>query len=83
MVTSGTFCDLGEVAHPHPFVPGLGEAVGRQEASELFLDVPGGGELADVLTYCYQLAMRLYLDPDLIVLDKLEKTRVKYPAPQG
>ncbi|MGO1225264.1 MAG: MazG-like family protein [Brachybacterium sp.] len=37
-------------------------------------------ELADVLTYCYQLAMRLNLDPDQIVLDKLEKTRVKYPA---
>lgn len=37
-------------------------------------------ELADVLTYCYQLAMRLDLDPDRIVLDKLEKTRVKYPV---
>ncbi|GAA4528782.1 hypothetical protein GCM10023160_27020 [Brachybacterium paraconglomeratum] len=37
-------------------------------------------ELADVLTYCYQLAIRLELDPDQIVLDKLEKTRVKYPA---
>lgn len=36
-------------------------------------------ELADVLTYCYQLAMRLELDPDQIVLDKLEKTRLKYP----
>ncbi|MGO1286069.1 MAG: nucleotide pyrophosphohydrolase [Brachybacterium sp.] len=40
-------------------------------------------ELADVLTYCYQLAMRLELDPDQIVLEKLEKTRVKYPAPKG
>lgn len=39
-------------------------------------------ELADVLTYCYQLAMRLELDPDQIVLDKLEKTRVKYPLPR-
>lgn len=37
-------------------------------------------ELADVLTYCCQLAMRLDLDPDQIVLDKLEKTRVKYPV---
>lgn len=37
-------------------------------------------ELADVLAYCYQLAMRLDLDPDQIVLDKLKKTRVKYPA---
>lgn len=40
-------------------------------------------ELADVLTYCYQLAMRLELDPDQIVLEKLDKTRVKYPAPKG
>lgn len=40
-------------------------------------------ELADVLTYCCQLAMRLELDPDQIVLEKLEKTRVKYPAPKG
>lgn len=30
-------------------------------------------ELADVLTYCYQLAMRLDLDPDQIVLDKLRR----------
>lgn len=37
-------------------------------------------ELADVLTYCYQLALRLELDPDEIVLAKLEKTRAKYPV---
>jgi dCTP diphosphatase len=37
-------------------------------------------ELADVLTYCYQLADRLDLDPDEIVLSKLEKTRAKYPV---
>ncbi|PRI10040.1 nucleotide pyrophosphohydrolase [Leucobacter massiliensis] len=37
-------------------------------------------ELADVLTYCLLLADRLGLDPDEIVLQKLEKTRVKYPA---
>lgn len=37
-------------------------------------------ELADVLTYCYLLAMKLDLDPDRIVLDKLEQTRVKYPV---
>lgn len=38
------------------------------------------GELADVLTYCHLLAMRLDLDVDEIVLDKLEVTRRKYPA---
>src|SRR5690606_2741038 len=37
-------------------------------------------ELADVLTYCFQLASRLGVDIDEIVLSKLEKTRVKYPV---
>ena len=37
-------------------------------------------ELADVLTYCMLLADKLDLDPDTIILDKLEKTREKYPA---
>ncbi|GAA4187388.1 nucleotide pyrophosphohydrolase [Gryllotalpicola kribbensis] len=37
-------------------------------------------ELADVLTYCYLLADRLGVAPDQLVLDKLAKTRVKYPV---
>lgn len=37
-------------------------------------------ELADVLTYCLLLADQLHFDPGQIVLDKLEKTREKYPA---
>jgi dCTP diphosphatase len=37
-------------------------------------------ELADVLTYCLMLADRLSLDPDQIVLDKLDVTRAKYPV---
>lgn len=37
-------------------------------------------ELADVLTYCHLLANRLGLDPDQIVLDKLDVTRAKYPV---
>jgi NTP pyrophosphatase (non-canonical NTP hydrolase) len=37
-------------------------------------------ELADVLTYCLLLSDKLGLDPDQIVLDKLEKTRAKYPV---
>lgn len=37
-------------------------------------------ELADVLTYSILLAQKLNLDLDQIVLDKLEKTRVKYPV---
>jgi len=37
-------------------------------------------ELADVLTYCFLLADRIGADPDQIVLDKLQRTRAKYPA---
>ncbi len=37
-------------------------------------------ELADVLTYCLHLADRIGVDPDRIVLDKLEITRKKYPV---
>jgi len=37
-------------------------------------------ELADVLTYCILLADRLGVDPNQIVLDKLAKTRAKYPV---
>ncbi|KRF11029.1 nucleotide pyrophosphohydrolase [Nocardioides sp. Soil796] len=37
-------------------------------------------ELADVLTYCHLLATKLDLDVDQIVLDKLDKTRSKYPV---
>lgn len=37
-------------------------------------------ELADVLTYCLLLADRLGVDPDAIVLSKLEETRRKYPV---
>jgi len=37
-------------------------------------------ELADVLTYCLLLADRIGADPDQIVLEKLERTRDKYPV---
>lgn len=37
-------------------------------------------ELADVLTYCVLLADKLRVDMDRIVLEKLEKTRSKYPV---
>lgn len=37
-------------------------------------------ELADVLTYCLLLADKYDLDPVKIVLDKLEKTKEKYPV---
>lgn len=37
-------------------------------------------ELADVLTYCLLLADRLGVDPDEIMLAKLEETKEKYPV---
>lgn len=37
-------------------------------------------ELADVLTYCLDMSVLLELDTGQIILDKLEKTKVKYPA---
>ena len=37
-------------------------------------------ELADVFNYCFQLAMKLDVDPKEIILKKLEKTRQKYPV---
>lgn len=37
-------------------------------------------ELADVFTYCFQMAMKLEADPKEIILNKLEKTRKKYPV---
>lgn len=37
-------------------------------------------ELADVFTYCIQMAMKLEADPEEIILKKLEKTRKKYPV---
>ena len=37
-------------------------------------------ELADVFTYCIQMAMKLEVDPKEIILKKLDKTRKKYPV---
>lgn len=36
-------------------------------------------EIADVLNYALLMCSKLNLDPSQIVLDKLEKTRLKYP----
>ncbi|HWU32333.1 MAG TPA: nucleotide pyrophosphohydrolase [Marmoricola sp.] len=61
-------------------------AIEAGELHECFQWSPDGDtakvrdELADVLTYCYLLADRMGVDPDQIVLDKLELTRAKYPV---
>ena len=36
-------------------------------------------ELADVLTYCLLVAHKYNLDPETIILNKLNKNREKYP----
>lgn len=36
-------------------------------------------ELADVFTYCILMAIKLEVDPEEIILKKLEKTKKKYP----
>lgn len=36
-------------------------------------------ELADVLTYCYLLAMKIDSKPEDLILEKLTKTAEKYP----
>ena len=36
-------------------------------------------ELADVFTYCIQMAIKLDVSPEEIILKKLEKTKRKYP----
>jgi dCTP diphosphatase len=37
-------------------------------------------ELGDVLTYCYLLADKIGADPVELILEKLEKTKAKYPV---
>jgi len=37
-------------------------------------------ELADVLTYCYLLAMKIDANPEDLILEKLAKTALKYPV---
>ena len=37
-------------------------------------------EIADVLTYCFLLADKHGLDPETIILEKLEQTKSKYPV---
>jgi dCTP diphosphatase len=37
-------------------------------------------ELGDVLTYCFLLADKIGADPAELILEKLEKTKSKYPV---
>ena len=48
-----------------------GENYNREEVLE---------ELADVFTYAIQMAMKLEVSPEEIIMKKLEKTKKKYPV---
>ena len=48
-----------------------GESYNREEVLE---------ELADVFTYAIQMAMKLDVNPEEIIMKKLEKTKKKYPV---
>ena len=48
-----------------------GETYDKEEVCE---------ELADVFTYCIQMAMKLDVEPEEIIRKKLDKTRKKYPV---
>lgn len=48
-----------------------GENYNREEVLE---------ELADVFTYAIQMAMKLEVNPEDIIMKKLEKTKKKYPV---
>ena len=37
-------------------------------------------ELADVMNYCLLLCDKIGVDPETIILEKLEKTKLKYPV---
>jgi len=37
-------------------------------------------ELADVLTYCFLLAMKIEVQPEDLILEKLKQTAEKYPV---
>lgn len=37
-------------------------------------------ELADVMNYCILMANKIGVDPKQIILDKMEKTAIKYPV---
>ena len=37
-------------------------------------------DLAEVFNYCFLLADKIGVDPERIILEKLEKTRQKYPV---
>ena len=48
-----------------------GENYNREEVLE---------ELADVFTYAIQMAMKLEVSPEEIIMKKIEKTKKKYPV---
>ena len=63
-----------------------GISIEAAELLECFQWSPDGSnerirdELGDVLTYCYLLADSVGASPESLILEKLEKTKTKYPV---
>lgn len=68
--------EAGELLECFQWTPGESGAAGYPQARPQEVR----DELADVLTYCIMMADRLGVDMDSIILDKLERTKRKYPA---
>jgi NTP pyrophosphatase (non-canonical NTP hydrolase) len=76
--------DWGQFHTPENLAKGI--SIEAAELLECFQWSPDGGaerirdELGDVLTYCYLLADRVGSSPENLILEKLEKTKTKYPV---
>jgi NTP pyrophosphatase (non-canonical NTP hydrolase) len=76
--------DWGQFHTPENLAKGI--SIEAAELLECFQWSPDGAaerirdELGDVLTYCYLLADRVGSSPESLILEKLEKTKTKYPV---
>ena len=69
-------------------IPNLAKSISIEAAellehfqwSDEFDTVEVQDELADVLTYCFLLAEKLGVSPEVLILQKLAKTAHKYPV---
>jgi dCTP diphosphatase len=63
-----------------------GISIEAAELLECFQWSPNGAperirdELGDLLTYCFLLADRIGTSPESLIVEKLEKTKAKYPV---
>jgi NTP pyrophosphatase (non-canonical NTP hydrolase) len=76
--------DWGQFHTPENLAKGI--SIEAAELLECFQWSPDGAherirdELGDVLTYCFLLADRIGTSPESLIVEKLEKTKAKYPV---